>query len=106
MALNRASVIDKGKDRGIQRDILPVYDVGSESGNKVLNMDHPMREIWLSNDSSTYNATAVFTGPNSLSLEFLLYPGEVLNERLPEFLTITVTATGAWRWYVRSGLVE
>ena len=85
--------------------MLPVYDSGVETGNKVLTMDHPMREIWLSNDSETLTLSVVVAGEASLSLSFTLYPGEVLNERFPEFLTVTVTASSAWRWYVRSGMV-
>jgi len=44
-------------------------------------------------------------GDASLTLDFVLMPNETINERFPEFSTVTVIAAGAWRWYVRSGRV-
>lgn len=90
------------------RDRSPVYDTSGTTqvnGNQVLVMDHPMRELFLSNDSNN-NITVVVTGLASLNMSFLLLPGETLNERLPLFQIVTVTASGVWRWYVRSGRIE
>lgn len=100
MAQRKAGAYD-----GAQRSVLPVYASGQPSGNQVIQMDHPMRDLFLSNDSTTNNLTIVVTGEAGLSLTLVLLPGETINERFPEFLTVTVTAAGSWRWYVRSGRV-
>lgn len=92
-------------DTGSQRARLPVYDSKQGTGNSTETMDHPMREIFFSNDY-TLAQTLLFTGPNSLSMTFVLNPGETLDERLPEFSQFTITAGGAWRYYVRSGRIE
>ena len=105
MTINRSTMRTGGAYEGIQRPMLPVYDSGIESGNEVLTMDHPMRELFISNDDMDNNLTFIVTGNDQLSLEFMLTPGGTFNERMPEFLTVTVTAPGAWRWYVRSGRV-
>lgn len=93
---------------GNLRDRTPVYDTSGGTqvnGNSTLTMDHPMRELFITNDNNT-NMTIVVTGLASLNMTFLLLPGETLNERLPLFQVVTVTATGNWRWYVRSGRLE
>lgn len=93
---------------GNLRDRSPVYDTsgGTQvSGNSTLTMDHPMREIFISNDNNS-NMTIVISGLAGLNMTFLLLPGETLNERLPLFQTVVVTASGVWRWYVRSGRIE
>lgn len=94
-----------GAYHGDQRAKLPIFDSGSESGNLVLNMDHPMRELYLTNDSVSNNVTVVVTGDASLLLTFVLGPNETMDERLPEFTQVTVTATDSWRWRVRSGRI-
>lgn len=105
MTINLTTMKKHSYYHGDQRDKLPVYDSGSETGNKVLTMDHPMRELYVANDSIENNLTIVVTGDASLSLTFTLLPGDMINERMPEFTTVTVTATDSWRWYVRSGRV-
>lgn len=94
-----------GAYEGDQRGKLPVYDSGIESGNLVLTMDHPMRELFLSNDSLHNGLTLNISGDADLDLDFIINPGDSIDERFPEFTTITVTATDDWRWYVRSGRV-
>ncbi len=95
-------------DHGNQRAKLPVYDSKSDgNGNFAWTMDHPMRECFFTNDTTlAQSATIQFTGPNSLNMSFLIYPGETFNERLPEFTLITITASDLWRAYVRSGRVD
>lgn len=105
MTVDRTKVKPGHQDHWTTRVMLPVYDSGSETGNKVLSMDHPMRDLYITNDDRDSNITVVVTGEASLSLTFTLKPGEYLDERFPEFLTVTVTASGSWRWYVRSGLI-
>lgn len=103
MSIDRTTMRIGGAYEGIQRNLLPVYDSGKETGNKVLTMDHPMRELYIANDSDTENVEFTVTGDASLSLTFTLLPHDWIDERFPEFTTVTVTASGAWRWYVRSG---
>ena len=105
MSINTTTMKRTGAYHGDQRVKLPVYDSGFENGNRVLNMDHPMRELFVANDSLTDNLTIVVTGDASLSLTFTLKPEDAIDERLPEFTTVTVTASDAWRWYVRSGRI-
>ena len=105
MSINTSTMRRGGAYEGDQRAKLPVYDSGSESGNKVLNMDHPMRELYIANDSTTNNLTLQVTGEAGLDISITLKPEDTIDERFPEFLTVTVTATDSWRWYVRSGRV-
>jgi hypothetical protein len=105
MAIDRTAMRIAGAYEGGQRAKLPIYDSGSESGNLVLTMEHPMRELFLVNDSMSDNLTLNVAGDASLSLDFVLIPNEQFDERLPEFLTVTVVSPGAWHWRVRSGRV-
>lgn len=105
MTINRNTMRIGGAYEGIQRHFLPVYQSGSETGNKVLSMDHPMRELYIANDSDINDMTVTITGDAELSLEFTLKAGEWMDERFPEFNAVTVTATDNWRWYVRSGRI-
>lgn len=95
-------------DHGNQRPKLPVYDsIPNGNGNYTWTMDHPMRECFFTNDSTLNQSSAIqFLGPNGLNLNFTIYAGETFNERLPEFLSINITATDLWRAYVRSGRVD
>lgn len=106
MAININTMRIGGKHEGDQRVKLPVYASGSGTGNEVLTMDHPMRELYFANDSVGDNSlTLVISGDAALSLTFTLKAGETINERFPEFNLVTITATDDWRWYVRSGRV-
>jgi hypothetical protein len=105
MSVDRSRVKPGHRDHWYMRGSLPVYDSGSETGNKVLSMDHAMRELYVTNDNLENEMTILVEGEAGLSLTFTLKPDEYLDERLPEFLTVTVTSVGAWRWMVRSGLI-
>ena len=102
MAVVSATEREAGNYDAIDRAKLPVYDSGNESGNRILNMDHPMRELYVANDSDGSDLVIQITGESGLDISFTLKPGDTIDERLPEFLTVTVTATDSWRWYVRS----
>lgn len=106
MAIDTVKMRRGGVYEGDQRAKLPVYASGSEVGNKVWAMDHPMRELFITNDSLDNNdLTLQVTGDADLDLTFAIKMGETINERFPEFTVLTVTATDGWRWYVRSGRV-
>lgn len=105
MGITRSATKPGHETHWYNRNFLPVVDSGSESGNKVLSFTYAMRELYITNDDPEADLTVVVTGEASLSLTFTLKAGEYLDERFPEFLAVTVTATGAWRWYTRSGLV-
>lgn len=92
-------------DQGIQRSKLPVDDCGSYTGNQTLYMTYAMRELLISNDSTTANLSFTVTGPSSYSITFTLLPNEVFDERLAPYTSVAVTATGSWRYIVRSGVV-
>lgn len=92
-------------DQGIQRTILPIDAAGGFSGNQDLIMTYPMRELLIANDSTTANLTFTLTSDSSYSVTFTLQPGDILNERFYPFTEINVTATGAWRYIVRSGII-
>ena len=106
MTINLITMKRYADYHGDQRVMLPVFDSGSATGNQVLTMDHPMRELFITNDSENdNNMTVVVSGEFGLSLSFTLKPGESLNERFSEFSVVTVTATDGFRWYVRSGRI-
>ena len=104
MSLNISSMRSGAAYEGIQRGVLPVFDSGSTTGNQVLTMAHPMRDLFVSNDSDANTMTINVAGAAG-TLQFILKAGETLNERMHEFDYVTVTASDAWRWYVRSGRV-
>jgi hypothetical protein len=106
MTINLNTMQKQGWYHGDQRTSLPVWDAGSETGNLVLTMDHPMRELFVSNDDATSSLTVQVLGDAGLDVTFTLLHGEVLNERFTEFTSAIVTATGAWRWIVRSGRIS
>lgn len=94
-------------DHGNQRPKLPVYDsITNGSGNYTWTMDHLMREFYFSNDSTTLSQTVNLTGPNGLNLSFVLNAGDYIDERVPEFSVMNITASDAWRAYVRSSRVD
>lgn len=87
---------------GPQRPKVPVGLMGSQSGNQTLTLGHTMRELLLSNDHASAALTlTVHTALGDLS--FSVKAGEVLDERYPVFESITVAASGAWRYIARSG---
>ena len=104
MAIDTVKMRRGGAYEGIQRPFLPVYDGGNETGNLVLSMDHPMRELYIANDS-TDDLVLTVTGDADLNISITLKAGDAIDERFPEFNVVTVTSVGAWRWYVRSGRI-
>jgi hypothetical protein len=105
MAIDTTKMRVGGAYEGDQRAKLPVYDAGSGSGNSVLTMNHPMRELYIANDSITDDLILQVTGDSGLDISITLKPEDWIDERFPEFSTVTITAVGNWRWYVRSGRV-
>lgn len=106
MAIDFNLMAKSHHEQGIQRPRLPVDDCGGYTGSQTLYMSYPMREIVLANDSSSANLTFTITGPSSYSITFTLLPGDVFDERLAPFTQVAVTATGDWRYVVRSGVVS
>lgn len=90
---------------GRQRPKLPVFDAGSEDGNITLTMDHPMRELFIANDSESDDLTFTVYCRNG-ELTFTLKHCETFDERLELFTSVDVEASGEWRWIVRSGRVD
>ena len=104
MSVNIASLRDQGWVQGIQRPKLCVFDFFMGSGNHTEVFPHPMRELFFSNDH-TASATIQLIGPASLNTTFVLLPGETIDERINEFTSIVITATGDWRFYPRSAIL-
>lgn len=104
MSVNRSTMRIGGDYEGIQRNVIPVYDGGYETGNVDIVIDHPVRELFISNDSTTDNLIFQVLG-DSVDITLTLLPGDTLDERFIEFSRVIVTAVGAWRWYVRSGRI-
>lgn len=98
---------DAGKDSGIQRVKLPVYEFYSGSGDHTENFPYVMKELVFSNDSTgTITVQVLSPAPASLNISFVLLKGEVLDERLPDFTQVVISASGlAWRFYTRMGLI-
>lgn len=95
-----------GADNGNERSKLPV--IGSDngtpvSGNNVISVGVDIlfagREFFITNDSNA-NLTFIVTCDGG-TIGFLIQPGEQFDERLPLFTSISVTASGNWRWRVR-----
>jgi len=96
-----------GKDNGNERAKLPV--VGSsgttqQNGNYTITQGVdfaiPGRELYISNDSQN-NITIQVNTIEGGAISFVLLPIEIIDERLPLFSSVIVTATGNWRWYIR-----
>lgn len=105
MSVDQAAARDNGREVGIQRDKLPVYDSYEGTGDHTENFPFAMREILISNDSETDNLTVQIVGPASLNTAMTLKPREVMDERFPEFTSVAIDAVGAWRFWVRSHLL-
>lgn len=95
------------RDNGNERAKLPV--IGSsgttqQSGNYTITLGVdfavPGRELYITNDNQT-NMTIVVNCVEGGTISFVLLPIEIIDERLPIFKSVVVTATGSWRWYVR-----
>lgn len=105
MAVDINAIKDRGKDRGLQRTKLPVYEFYAGSGNHTETFPYAMRELVFSNDSAgTINFQVI--GPYSLNITFQVLAGDVVDERFSEFTSVVVTGSGAWRFYPRTGLIE
>lgn len=71
-------------------------DFFSGTGNLAKKFEDEREELVLINDGT---ADLSFTaGPY---MTWTLKPGEVFDERLAEFSSLTITSTGAYRGYVR-----
>lgn len=106
MAIDRTKMVDEGQERGVQRAKLPADDGGSYTGSQTLYMSYSMREILIANDDASADLTFTLTGPASQNFTFTVKAGDVLDERFYPFDTVAVTATGAWRYIVRSGVIK
>lgn len=97
--------LDRGKEVGIQRHRLSVYEFYAGTGNHTEVFPSNMRELVIANDSITDNLQVQVIGPASLNITFILLPYDIIDERLPEFTSIVITAVGAWRFYPRTGAI-
>lgn len=95
----------QGAYHGDQRVKTPVVGMGSESGNETLLFDPPAREIFIVNDSETDSLSFTVTDENGETYDFTLLHCESLDERFVPFVSVAVTAVGAWRWIAKSGRV-
>jgi hypothetical protein len=90
-----------------------VYASVAATGNYEHTFAYEQREILFSNDADKEDpplqldatATVRITGPKSLDQTFVVYYGEVLDERLAPFTAITITANYKWRYITRSGVM-
>lgn len=105
MSIDFAKMQQRAHDQGIQRPKLPADDGGGYTGNQTLYMQYVMRELLISNDDATADLTVTVTGPADYTFTFTLQAGDILDERFYPFDTVAVTATGAWRYIVRSGQI-
>lgn len=105
MSINSSTARDIGREVGLQRDKLPVYESYQGTGNHTEAFTINMREILIANDSTTEDLEIQITGPASLNTVFVLKPYEVMDERLPEFNQVDITAVGAWRFWTRTHLL-
>lgn len=105
MSVTKSEQKDQGMVQGIQRPKLVVYEFYRGTGNHTEVFPFNMRELVFSNDSEGEISVQII-GPASLNTTVVLLAGEVIDERLPEFTSVVVTAAGlAWRFYTRSGEV-
>lgn len=89
----------------MQREKLPIYDSYEGTGDHTEVFPINMREILVANDSTTDDMTVQVIGPASLNTTFTLKPYEVMDERLTEFSSVVIEATGAWRFWTRTHLL-
>lgn len=103
MATNPSQVKDFGMTQGQQRVKLAVYEFYQGSDAHIENFPIAMRELVFSNDSAnTLNCQVI--GPG-LNVTLVLLANEVIDERFAEFTSISITGTGAWRFYPRTALI-
>lgn len=105
MSVDQAAARDNGREVGIQRDRLPVYESYEGTGNHTESFPINQREILVANDSTTDDMTVQIIGPASLNTTFRIKPYEVLDERMPEFNQVVIEAVGTWRFWTRCHLL-
>lgn len=105
MAVDLTKMKRTSMEQGIQRPKLPVDDMGGFTGSQDLFMSYPMRELLISNDDATASLTFTISGDDGSTATFTLQAGDVLDERFYPFKEVNITATGAWRYIVRSGVI-
>lgn len=87
----------------IQREKLIVTAADSGTGNETLLLSERARELVVSNDVATDLTVTVTTVDGATPISITLKGYEVMDERFKEFAQVDITASGAWRAYVRSG---
>jgi hypothetical protein len=105
MAIDLTKMKPGISEHGQQRVKLPADEAGGYTGTQTLYMTYAMRELLLSNDDASASLTVNVTSDSGYTITFTVLAGEVLDERYYPFNKIIVTATGAWRYLVRSGLI-
>ena len=104
MAVDVEASIKRGHEAGKERAKLCVYEFYAGSGDHTENFTIPMRELVFKNDS-TNDFTVQLLGPDNLNITFTVKGKEVFDERFPEFTTLVIEGTGAWRFYPRSHVI-
>lgn len=104
MAVNVPASLDNGKEAGIQRVKLPVYESYAGTGAHTENFPYVMRELLFSNDSNG-DLTVQVLGPSSLNITITVKAYEVLDERFTDFSQIVITGAGAWRFWPRTSVL-
>ena len=92
---------------------LSVYHSENSTGNKLLTFEHLQRDLMFCNDADREipplqldtSCTVRVMGPDGLDQSFLVYYGEVIDERLVPFNTVEITSNYKWRIIVRSGML-
>jgi hypothetical protein len=104
MAIDLTKMKRSEWQQGIQRHKFPVDDAGGFTGTQTLYLSYPMRELCIINDSD-FPMTVTATGDADYSVTFSLLGNETLEERLYPFSQVDITATGPWRYILRSGVI-
>lgn len=92
-------------EHGNQRPKLPIDEAGGYTGTQTLYMTYAMRELLISNDDASASLTVQVTSDSGYTITITVNAGEILDERFYPFNQVIVTGTGAWRYFVRSGLI-
>jgi len=85
------------------RFVKPVVDYDDQdTGNHIVSFDRRQVELLMSNDSASNLSFEIYDSMTGYTFNFTLKPDEVMDERFQEFDSLTIVATGAWRYYTRT----
>ncbi len=106
MAIDKPS-LTPSKGRPQEQKKCVCVQVTNSTGNATVTPPMNCHEFMIANDDAAATLTATVTLANSGgTLVFSIIHSQFVDERIPEYTSIAITSTGAWRAFCRTWGVE